>query len=121
MCEKNLEGKILRLSSNDDINEETIVDDNIDDEIGLEEEIIKPKKSSRRKKPKTNFCKTCHQDILSNEKREMLMFIDTYHQFLAKDYCKEHEAVYSDHKCKPHWCGDCNYLINYEIELQKRK
>ena len=40
MCEKNLEGKILRLSSNDDINEETIVDDNIDDEIGLEEEII---------------------------------------------------------------------------------
>ena len=120
MCEKNLEGKVLSLSSNDDIEEETIVDDSVNDEIGLEEEIIKPKKRSRsKKKPKTKFCKTCHQDILSNEKREMLMFIDTYHQFLAKDYCKEHESIYTNHKCKPHWCGDCNYLWKYEIEIQE--
>ena len=82
-----------------------------------------PSKTKRRSRKivKTKFCKTCHQDILENEKREMLMFIDTYHQFIAKDYCKEHEAVYSDHKCKPHWCGDCNYLVKYEIELQERK
>ncbi len=28
---------------------------------------------------------------------------------------EEHERVYSDHKCKPHWCGDCRYLTKYEI------
>ena len=120
MCEKNLEGKVLSPPSNDDIDEETIVDNSVDDEI-IEEEIIKSKKRSRKNRFKTKFCKTCGQDILKNEKREALMFIDTYHQFLAKDYCEEHERVYTDHKCKPHWCGDCGYLTKYEIEIQKRK
>ena len=77
-------------------------------------------KRRSRKIVKTKFCKTCHQDILQNEMRDMLMFQDTYHQFLAKDYCKEHVAVHSDHKCKPHWCGDCNYLWKYEIELVEK-
>jgi len=135
MCEKNLEGKVLSPPSNDDIEKETIVNDELVDNDIEEETIVKPKKRSYKKSGKTekkkrrsrktkkysDICKTCHQDILENEKREMLMFIDTYHQFLAKDYCKEHEAVYSDHKCKPHWCGDCNYLVKYEIEIQKGK
>ena len=127
MCEKNLEGKVLSLSSNDDtdeasnndVEEETIVDDSIDDEMGLEEEIIKPKKRSRKKKPKTKYCKTCYQDILENEIRNMLMFQDTYHQLQARDYCKDHEVAYSNHKCKPHWCGDCGYLTKYEIEINQ--
>ena len=74
---------------------------------------------SKRKttKDKKKHCKTCHQDILQNEMRGMLMFQDTYHQLQAKDYCKEHEAVYSDHKCKPHWCGDCRFLIKYTISI----
>ena len=81
----------------------------------------KMKKRSRKKKVITKFCKTCHQDILENEMRDMLMFQDTYHQLQAKEYCKGHEAAHSDHKCKPHWCGDCNYLWKYEIEIQEGK
>ena len=49
------------------------------------------------------------------------MFQDTYHQLRAEEYCKEHEQKYSNHKCKPSWCGDCRYLIKYEIEIQKGK
>ena len=121
MCEKNFDGKALSLSSNDDIDEETIIDDSIDDEI-KEEVTIKPKKRSRiKKKPKTKICKTCGQDILENEMRNMLMYKDTYHQLQAKDYCKDHEFKYSHHKCKPHWCGDCDYLWKYEIEIQEGK
>ena len=119
-----MEGKIMSPPSNDDtdeasndnIEEETIVDDSIDNDI--EEEIIKPKKRSRKKKPKTKYCKTCYQDILENEMRDMLMFQDTYHQLQAREYCEEHEATYSSHKCKPHWCGDCNYLVKYDIEVE---
>ena len=77
------------------------------------------KKSSRKKKAKIKICETCNQDILANEMRDMLMYKNTYHQLQVKDYCKDHEAKYGDHKCKPHWCGDCDYLINYEIEIQK--
>ena len=81
----------------------------------------KTKRRSRRKIVKTKFCKTCGEDILENEMRNMLMFQDTYHQLQAKDYCKEHEILHSDHKCKPHWCGDCGYLTKYQIEIQKGK
>ncbi len=81
----------------------------------------KTKKRSSKKRVKTKFCKTCGQDILENEKREMFMFQDTYHQLQVKEYCKDHEFTYSDHKCKPHWCGDCNYLVKYDIEIQERK
>ena len=61
------------------------------------------------------------EDILVNKKRDMLVFKNTYHQLQAKDYCDEHEITHSNHKCKPHWCGDCDYLIRYEIEIQKGK
>jgi len=77
----------------------------------------KKRKRSSKKRVKAKFCKTCHQDILKNEKREMFMSHDTYHQFLAKDYCKEHMAVYSDHKCEPKWCDKCRFLIRYEIQV----
>jgi len=112
MCKKNFEGKILSPPPSDDIEEETIINDEI------EEEIIKPKKRSRKARKNkylTKICKTCGQDILSNEKRDMFMFHDTYHQLQTKDYCEDHERVYSDHKCKPNWCGDCGYLTKYEI------
>ena len=75
----------------------------------------------KARKPKPKICKTCGQDILKNEMRDMLMFQDTYHQLKAKEYCKEHERNHTDHKCKPHWCGDCNYLWKYEIEIQEGK
>ena len=104
----------LPSDNKDDIIEEIIVDDDIE-EITVE----KPKKKRRSsKKKKTKFCKTCGQDILENEKRDMLMFNNTYHQLNAKEYCEDHEVVYSDHKCKPHWCGDCRYLTKYEIEIE---
>ena len=74
-----------------------------------------------RKKSKKKHCKTCNQDILENEMRDMLMFQDTYHQLQAKEYCKEHETDYNDHKCKPHWCGDCGYLTKYEINIDHSK
>ena len=88
----------------------------------------KPSKTKKRsyikggkvEKAKPKFCNTCHQDILENEMRDMLMFQDTYHQLQAKEYCKDHEAKYSNHKCKPHWCGDCRYLTNYEIEIVEK-
>ena len=120
MCEKNFKGKVLSSPSDnkDDINEETIIDNDVKTDV--DDVIVKPpekKKRSitRRRKTKKRICKTCGQDILENERRDMLMYKDTYHQLQTKEYCKEHEMSHSDHKCKPNWCGDCDYLINYEI------
>ena len=79
------------------------------------------KKRSLKKKATTKFCKTWWQDILSNEIRDMLIYKDTYHQLQVKEYCEEHELTYSDHKCRPHWCGDCDYLIKYEIAIDHSK
>jgi hypothetical protein len=72
------------------------------------------------KKIKKKICKTCNQDILDNEIRDMLMYKDTYHQLQSKQYCDEHESTYHDHTCKPSWCGDCDYLMNYEIEISRK-
>ena len=130
MCEKNFEGKLLSPPSNDDtdevsndnIDEETIVDDSIDDEII--EEIIKPKKSSRKKKKtkaKTKFCKTCGEDVIANEDRNLYRYMDVYAQLQVKEYCEDHEATYSGHTCKPCWCGDCGFLTKYEIEIEIQK
>ena len=69
------------------------------------------------KKKNKKICKTCRQNILANEMNDTFMYKDTYHQLRAKEYCKKHEASYNNHKCKPHWCGDCDYLINYQIEI----
>ena len=107
MCEKIREGKVLSSPSDGDIDETYPKD-------------WKPiKKTKKKKSSKTKICKTCNQDILANEMRDSFMFQDTYHQLRAKEYCKEHESKYNDHKCRPSWCGDCRYLIRYEIELQK--
>ena len=78
-----------------------------------------PSKTKKRSKKikEVKLCKTCSQDILEMEKRESLTYKDTYHQTLAKEYCKDHEISHSDHKCKPHWCGDCGFLMKYEIEI----
>ena len=120
MCEKNFKGKVLSCPSDnkDDINEETFIDNDV--ETDVDDVIVKPpekKKRSitRRRKTKKKICKNCGQDILENEKREMFMYQDTYHQLRAKEYCEDHERTYSDHKCKPSWCGDCGYLTKYEI------
>jgi len=120
MWEKNFEGKVLSPSStdSDDINDETIIDSDITDDV--EDKTVKKtkkKKRSRKKKSKTKvkFCKTCNRDILENERRNGFMYKDTYHQLQAKDYCDDHESTYSEHKCKPNWCGDCGYLTKYDI------
>ena len=68
---------------------------------------------------KKKICKTCNQDILKNEMADTFMYKDTYHQLRTKEYCKEHEQKYTNHKCRPSWCGDCDYLINYQIDIQK--
>ena len=123
MCEKNLERKVLSppsnddisLSSNDDVEEEFIIDDEV------KEKSIKPKKRSRRKKFQKKICNSCGQDILEMEKRDMFMHHDTYHRLRAKEYCEDHERTYSGHKCKPHWCVDCGYLVKYIVEIDHSK
>ena len=126
MCEKNFEGKQLSLFPNDedDINEETIVDDDIsddslitDDKDNIIVDAPKRKKRSKKKKTTTKSCKSCYRDIIENENRDMLRFTNTFHQVSAENYCKEHQTSHSDHKCKPHWCGDCGFLLNYEISI----
>ncbi len=73
------------------------------------------------KRVKDKMCIKCNQNITENEKRDMLMSHDTYHQLQAKDYCKDHAFTYSGHKCKPIWCSKCRYLINYEITIDVDK
>ena len=113
MCEKNFEGKQMSLFPNDE-------DDDTTPSDWEKVESSKKEKRSRKKKkpPLTKICDTCGQDILENEKRDMFMFHDTYHRLRAEEYCDAHEIAYSDHKCKPCWCGDCGYLTKYEIEIQ---
>ena len=121
MCEKIREGKVLSPSSTDedDILKETIVDNEINDEI--EEEVVNPPKKKKRSKTKIKYCKMCHQDIIENENIDALRFTNGHHQLMAKDYCEDHKIVHSGHKCKPHWCGDCSFLINYEIKIDYDK
>ena len=73
------------------------------------------------KKVKKNICKTCSRDIIENEDRDQLRYTNTYHQLNAKEYCSGHEISHSEHKCKPHWCGDCGFLIKYDIEIDWEK
>ena len=119
MCEKNFEGKILSPppADEDDILEETIVNDDISDEV--DDAIVKPSKRKKRSKKTTKttkkICKSCGEDIIKNENRDVLRFTNTYHQLSTKNYCEEHIRSYKDHGCKPCWCGDCGFLIKYEI------
>ena len=78
-------------------------------------------RNSRKEKKYGKICKGCGQDILSNEKRDMFMSHDTYHQLRTQDYCKEHERAHSDHKCEPKWCDKCRYLMKYEITVDVDK
>ena len=78
-------------------------------------------RNSRKEKKYGKICKGCSQNILENEKRDMFMSHDTYHQLRVKEYCKNHEISYSNHKCKPKWCDKCKYLINYEIIIDHSK
>ena len=75
----------------------------------------------RARNSETKFCKKCKQDILENEKRDMFMSHDTYHKLQVRDYCKEHELLYHDQKCKPIWCDKCRYLMKYEITVDVDK
>ena len=117
MCEKNFEGKQLSLfpADEDDILEEIIVDNEINDDI--DDTIVKASKRKKRSKKKKKICKTCSQDTISLKKRDVMRYNNKIDQELAKEYCKEHEISHSNHKCKPSWCGDCGYLINYEVKI----
>ena len=98
-------------------------DDTIPSDWEKVESSDKKKRSRRKKKkpPLTKICETCGQDILENEKRDMYMHHDTYHRLKVKEYCDAHEVTYSGHKCKPHWCMDCGYLIKYVVEIDHSK
>jgi len=108
-----------------DINEEAIVDDEINDGSIITDDkdniVVSASKRKKRSKKKKKICKTCNQDTISLKKRGVMRYNNTYDQELAKEYCKEHEMSYSNHKCKPHWCGDCGYLIRYDIEIDYDK
>ena len=72
---------------------------------------------TKKRSPKPKKCKTCGTNITSNEARDSLRFDNDWQQTLAKEQCDDHETKYMNHKCKPHWCGDCGFLIKYEITL----
>ena len=76
----------------------------------------KPKKK-RVKARKSKICGTCGENIEKSENRDALRYTNTFHQIQTKQYCDGHERTYKGHKCKPHWCGDCGFLMNYEIEI----
>jgi hypothetical protein len=117
MCEKNFDGKQLSLFPNDDINEESVIDDNIGDNMNTDDDAVIIKTSKRKRRSKYKYCDTCEQNITLLKKNDGLKYNNKYHQVMVKDYCKEHEDRHSEHKCKPHWCGDCDYLIKYDIEI----
>ena len=76
-------------------------------------------KSVKKKKrsPKPKICKTCGRNIIYNEDRDATRFTNDWHQLRAKEHCDDHEDKYMNHKCRPHWGGDCGVLITYEITL----
>ena len=126
MCKKNFERKQMSLFPFDeeDLNEEIIIDDDITDDSSITDDkdnivvgASKRKKRSKKKKTITKSCNSCYRDIIENEDRDMLRFTNTFHQLSAENYCKTHEASHSDHKCKPSWCGDCGFLLSYEIRI----
>jgi hypothetical protein len=40
---------------------------------------------------------------------------------LVKEYCKEHEMLYSSHKCKPTWRACCGILASYTVKIKESK
>jgi len=78
---------------------------------------VTKRERNSKKRVKNKYCSKCDQNITENEKRDMYMSHDTYHQLRTKEYCKDHEFSYGGHKCKPIWCDKCKYLIKYEIQV----
>ena len=78
----------------------------------------KTRKKSKKAR-KSNVCGTCHENIIENENKDALRYQNTFHQIQTKNYCDRHEDTYSNHKCKPSWCGDCGFLMKYEIEISE--
>jgi hypothetical protein len=72
------------------------------------------------KRKKTKFCKTCNEDILENEMRNIPMFQDSHRRIHIEEYCAEHELHYHEHTCKPEWCKDCGFLTKYIIEVHSK-
>ena len=105
MCEKNFEGKVLSPPSDGDI----------DESFPRDWKPIKKTKKKKRSPKRIKVCKSCSRNITKLQKRDLMRYTNKYDQELAKEYCKEHERTYSDHSCKPHWCGDCGYLIKYDV------
>ena len=75
--------------------------------------------TSKKKRSKDKYCKSCGQNVTSNKNRRLLISTNSYDKLLATEHCKDHEFKYSGHKCKPKWCPKCKYLIIYSIELTK--
>ena len=124
MCEKIREGNQMSLFPNDDIDSEmTLNDENIGDYINDDDDAVVVKTSKRKKRSKSKYkhCGTCEQNITLLKKRDSLNHKNTHHREMAKDYCKTHETSYSYHKCKPHWCGDCGFLIKYIVKIDHNK
>ena len=94
-------------------------DGDIDESFPRDWEPVKKKKKKKRSSKKI-VCKTCSRNIVKLRKRDFMRYTNKYDQELANEYCKEHERAYSDHhSCKPHWCGDCGYLIQYNVIVNK--
>ena len=106
MCEKIRDGKVLSPPSDGDI----------DESFPRDWKPIKKTKKKKRSPKRIKVCKSCSRNITKLQKRDLMRYTNKYDQELAKEYCKEHERAYSDHhSCTPHWCGDCGYLIKYEV------
>ena len=105
MCEKIRDGKVLSPPSDGDI----------DESFPRDWKPIKKTKKKKRSPKRIKVCKSCSRNITKLQKRDLMRYTNKYDQELAKEYCKEHERAYSDHSCKPHWCGDCGYLIKYDV------
>ena len=117
MCEKNFDGTEMSLFPKDeldDVVEDMLINDDSD------EVVVRTSKRKKRSKSKYKHCGTCEQNITLLKKSDSLTHKNTYHREMAKDYCKTHETSYSYHKCKPHWCGDCGFLIKYIVKIDHR-
>ena len=67
---------------------------------------------------KKKYCKSCDWELCEWEKE-----YPTFHKDIefdvkrAKDYCEEHEMLYSNTRCKPLWRKCCGILDHYVITI----
>ena len=62
-----------------------------------------------------NPCKECGQDLDWLKESDGLHKKNKLYVKMAKDYCEQHEFMYSPDKCKPVWCKKCGYLEIYRV------